>query len=81
MSNNRPRRVLHLEAQPSANESSRDIMWQRVTPRGARRLNVEFLQNLDRYGILVVFEKGLGDMPLPELRWIATDGLEQNVGV
>ena len=73
--------ILHSETAPCPDQTGGYVMRQRVGPRRARRLHIEFLQHLHRQRPDVPLQQV--DRPLPLCRFgrMTTYGVEQNIGI
>ena len=72
---------LNAEASPGDHQANGDFMRQPVRPSRARRLNVKFLQHLNRERSLRAIEQCDGPLPFSAFRRIAADRIQQDIGV
>ena len=73
--------LLYGKARPGADQSSRDIVRQRIAPAGARRLDVEFLEHLRGQAEIVRRQQGDRAIALGCFGRVAADRIEQDVGI
>jgi hypothetical protein len=73
--------LLDLKSGPCGEKAYGGLVRQRAGPRGARRLNVEFLKHLHRQRSIVLSQQRNCALPLERVGGVPADRVEQDVRV